>query len=156
MLTWIFIQLFKTECFYACLHDSDLSLQDSEKPVCALRHTPQHKLMIQSQDGQTCFLWMRVENDSRERSEARKGACTNHTHAAMFIHAPSFLVGSVSGFLLIHQQLSHRSRLTKKWALRGKTPWLSHMGIASRLWLSAVICHAFILTLSNNLCRRMG
>jgi len=39
----------------------------------------------------------------------------------MWIHVPSFLVGSLvsgSGFLFVHQQLSHRSRLSKKWPLR--------------------------------------
>lgn len=39
------------------------------------------------------------------------------------MHVPSFLVGSVvsgTGFLLIHRELSHRERLTKKWLLREK------------------------------------
>lgn len=36
------------------------------------------------------------------------------------MHVPSFLVGSFvsgSGFLFIHKELSHRERLTTKWAL---------------------------------------
>ena len=36
------------------------------------------------------------------------------------MHVPSFLVGSAAtgtGFLLIHKQLSHRTRLSAKWAL---------------------------------------
>ena len=36
------------------------------------------------------------------------------------MHVPSFLVGSLasgSAFLLVHQQLSHRERLTRKWPL---------------------------------------
>lgn len=39
----------------------------------------------------------------------------------MGFHLPSFLVGSSiagCGFLLIHRELSHRHRLTEKWALR--------------------------------------
>mmetsp|Transcript_18511 Transcript_18511/g.34050 ORF Transcript_18511/g.34050 Transcript_18511/m.34050 type:complete len:95 (-) Transcript_18511:165-449(-) len=39
----------------------------------------------------------------------------------MGLHIPSALVGSVvagSGFLLIHRELSHRRRLTTKWALQ--------------------------------------
>jgi hypothetical protein len=38
------------------------------------------------------------------------------------MHIPSFLVGtSFSGvvFLALHEQLSHRSRLSPKWKLRG-------------------------------------
>jgi hypothetical protein len=38
------------------------------------------------------------------------------------VHIPSFLVGStVAGitFLALHQQLSHRERLTYRWKLRG-------------------------------------
>lgn len=41
----------------------------------------------------------------------------------MWVHFPSFLVGSAfsgAAFLLVHQQLSYRSRLTKKWPLREK------------------------------------
>jgi hypothetical protein len=36
------------------------------------------------------------------------------------VHIPSFLVGSAvsgAGFLLIHRELSHRQRLTKRWAI---------------------------------------
>lgn len=36
------------------------------------------------------------------------------------MHVPSFFVGSLvsgSAFLLVHQQLSHRERLTRKWPL---------------------------------------
>lgn len=36
------------------------------------------------------------------------------------MHVPSFLVGSLTsagGFLLIHKELSHRERMTAKWAL---------------------------------------
>jgi hypothetical protein len=105
-------------------------------------------------------------DESRERFErekwSQKGGL-HKSHSRSHVHSCSFVSGwlrshwkQISSDTPIHQQLSHRSRLTKKWALRGKTPWLSHMGIASRLWLSAVISHAFILTLSNNLCRRMG
>ena len=39
------------------------------------------------------------------------------------MHLPSFLVGSAvagGGFLLIHRELSHRERLSKKWLLREK------------------------------------
>ena len=39
------------------------------------------------------------------------------------MHFPSFVVGSLasaSTFLLVHQQLSHRERLTKKWPLAEK------------------------------------
>ncbi|KAL7457093.1 hypothetical protein ACHAWC_008578 [Mediolabrus comicus] len=39
----------------------------------------------------------------------------------MGFHLPSFLVGSSIagvGFLLIHRELSHRHRLTTKWALQ--------------------------------------
>ena len=39
----------------------------------------------------------------------------------MGLHIPSFLVGSIfagSGFLLIHRELSHRRRLTTKWAVQ--------------------------------------
>jgi len=39
----------------------------------------------------------------------------------MGFHLPSFLVGSSiagCGFLLIHRELSHRHRLTTKWALQ--------------------------------------
>mmetsp|Transcript_5237 Transcript_5237/g.9625 ORF Transcript_5237/g.9625 Transcript_5237/m.9625 type:complete len:94 (+) Transcript_5237:97-378(+) len=39
----------------------------------------------------------------------------------MGLHIPSALVGSVvagSGFLLIHRELSHRRRLTTKWAVQ--------------------------------------
>mmetsp|Transcript_31883 Transcript_31883/g.68849 ORF Transcript_31883/g.68849 Transcript_31883/m.68849 type:complete len:98 (-) Transcript_31883:323-616(-) len=39
----------------------------------------------------------------------------------MGLHIPSALVGSLvsgSGFLLIHRELSHRSRLTTKWELQ--------------------------------------
>lgn len=39
----------------------------------------------------------------------------------MWLHLPSAFVGSVvagSGFLLIHRELSHRRRLTTKWALQ--------------------------------------
>eukprot|EP00567_Pseudictyota_dubia_P003082 CAMPEP_0197455572 /NCGR_PEP_ID=MMETSP1175-20131217/41111_1 /TAXON_ID=1003142 /ORGANISM="Triceratium dubium, Strain CCMP147" /LENGTH=100 /DNA_ID=CAMNT_0042989455 /DNA_START=46 /DNA_END=348 /DNA_ORIENTATION=- len=38
-------------------------------------------------------------------------------------HVPSFLVGSLvagSGFLLVHRELSHRSRLTYRWVLAEK------------------------------------
>ena len=41
----------------------------------------------------------------------------------MWVHVPSFLVGSAfsgTAFLFVHQQLSYRSRLSKKWPLRGK------------------------------------
>mmetsp|Transcript_11761 Transcript_11761/g.16287 ORF Transcript_11761/g.16287 Transcript_11761/m.16287 type:complete len:92 (+) Transcript_11761:115-390(+) len=41
----------------------------------------------------------------------------------MWIHFPSFLVGSMaagSGCLLIHRELSHRSRLSARWALSEK------------------------------------
>mmetsp|Transcript_9838 Transcript_9838/g.23019 ORF Transcript_9838/g.23019 Transcript_9838/m.23019 type:complete len:95 (+) Transcript_9838:205-489(+) len=37
------------------------------------------------------------------------------------LHLPSALVGSLTaggGFLLIHRELSHRSRLSNKWVLR--------------------------------------
>jgi hypothetical protein len=36
-------------------------------------------------------------------------------------HLPSFLVGSIvsgTAFLIVHEQLSHRTRLSKKWKLR--------------------------------------
>mmetsp|Transcript_29620 Transcript_29620/g.81422 ORF Transcript_29620/g.81422 Transcript_29620/m.81422 type:complete len:91 (+) Transcript_29620:46-318(+) len=36
------------------------------------------------------------------------------------MHLPSFLIGSLTsgtGFLLIHKELSHRRRLSKKWAV---------------------------------------
>ena len=39
------------------------------------------------------------------------------------MHIPSFFVGSTvtaGGFLLIHRELSHRERLSKKWLLREK------------------------------------
>lgn len=39
----------------------------------------------------------------------------------MGFHLPSFLVGSSIagiGFLMIHRELSHRHRLTTKWALQ--------------------------------------
>jgi len=39
----------------------------------------------------------------------------------MGFHLPSFLIGSSiagCGFLLIHRELSHRHRLTTKWALQ--------------------------------------
>mmetsp|Transcript_13477 Transcript_13477/g.19282 ORF Transcript_13477/g.19282 Transcript_13477/m.19282 type:complete len:86 (-) Transcript_13477:269-526(-) len=39
------------------------------------------------------------------------------------VHAPSFLVGSIcSGmsYLIIHQEISHRNRLSKKWVLTEK------------------------------------
>lgn len=39
-------------------------------------------------------------------------------------HLPSFLVGSIvsgTAFLIVHEQLSHRTRLSKKWKLRGKS-----------------------------------
>mmetsp|Transcript_25988 Transcript_25988/g.38403 ORF Transcript_25988/g.38403 Transcript_25988/m.38403 type:complete len:92 (-) Transcript_25988:193-468(-) len=39
----------------------------------------------------------------------------------MAIHIKSFLIGSsvsMFGFLLIHEQLSYRKRLTRKWPLR--------------------------------------
>jgi hypothetical protein len=39
------------------------------------------------------------------------------------MHLPSFFVGSIvsgTGFLLIHRELSHRERLSKKWVLREK------------------------------------
>lgn len=39
------------------------------------------------------------------------------------MHVPSFFVGSLasgSAFLLVHQQLSHRERLTRKWPLAEK------------------------------------
>ncbi|KAL9180469.1 hypothetical protein ACHAXT_008439 [Thalassiosira profunda] len=39
----------------------------------------------------------------------------------MGLHLPSALVGSLvagSGFLLIHRELSHRRRMTTKWALQ--------------------------------------
>lgn len=38
----------------------------------------------------------------------------------MVMHIPSFFVGSLatgSAFLLVHQQLSYRQRLTRKWPL---------------------------------------
>ena len=38
-----------------------------------------------------------------------------------WFHLPSFLVGSSiagGGFLLIHRELSHRHRLTNKWAVQ--------------------------------------
>lgn len=38
----------------------------------------------------------------------------------MVMHFPSFFIGSLasgSAFLLVHQQLSHRERLTRKWPL---------------------------------------
>jgi len=39
------------------------------------------------------------------------------------MHVPSFFVGSLasgSAFLFVHQQLSHRERLTRKWPLAEK------------------------------------
>ena len=36
------------------------------------------------------------------------------------VHVPSFLVGSAFsgvGFLLVHRELSHRNRLSKRWAI---------------------------------------
>mmetsp|Transcript_32054 Transcript_32054/g.47821 ORF Transcript_32054/g.47821 Transcript_32054/m.47821 type:complete len:86 (+) Transcript_32054:157-414(+) len=39
------------------------------------------------------------------------------------MHVPSALVGSLtagSGFLLVHRELSHRSRLSSRWALSEK------------------------------------
>ena len=44
------------------------------------------------------------------------------------LHLPSALVGSLAaggGFLLIHRELSHRSRLSNKWVLReyAETQW---------------------------------
>mmetsp|Transcript_16104 Transcript_16104/g.29296 ORF Transcript_16104/g.29296 Transcript_16104/m.29296 type:complete len:99 (+) Transcript_16104:148-444(+) len=39
----------------------------------------------------------------------------------MWFHAPSFIVGSfVSGtsFLIVHRELSHRTRLTHKWIIQ--------------------------------------
>eukprot|EP00986_Skeletonema_menzelii_P008851 scaffold3857_cov140-Skeletonema_menzelii.AAC.13 len=39
----------------------------------------------------------------------------------MGFHLPSFMIGSSiagCGFLLIHRELSHRHRLTTKWALQ--------------------------------------
>lgn len=41
----------------------------------------------------------------------------------IIMHLPSVLVGSAAaggGFLLIHRELSHRERLSKKWLLREK------------------------------------
>uniref|UniRef100_A0A6U6LT28 Uncharacterized protein n=1 Tax=Odontella aurita TaxID=265563 RepID=A0A6U6LT28_9STRA len=41
----------------------------------------------------------------------------------MVVHVPSLFVGTVfagSGFLLLHRELSHRSRLTYRWVLAGK------------------------------------
>ena len=48
---------------------------------------------------------------------------TNPSHTTIMVHVPSFLVGStfsVMCALAVHEQLSHRSRLSKKWKLRGK------------------------------------
>jgi len=39
------------------------------------------------------------------------------------VHFPSFIIGSLttgSGFLLIHKELSHRRRLSKKWVVQEK------------------------------------
>mmetsp|Transcript_972 Transcript_972/g.2793 ORF Transcript_972/g.2793 Transcript_972/m.2793 type:complete len:96 (+) Transcript_972:872-1159(+) len=41
----------------------------------------------------------------------------------MVVHVPSLFVGTVfagSGFLLLHRELSHRSRLTYRWVLAEK------------------------------------
>lgn len=57
-------------------------------------------------------------NSNRECLELQIGIGVNHK---MGFHLPSFLVGSSIagiGFLLIHRELSHRHRLTTKWALQ--------------------------------------
>lgn len=50
------------------------------------------------------------------------------------LHFPSLAVGclfSGAAFLVVHEQLSHRRRLSKKWEIRGKLQGCVHNLLAS-------------------------
>jgi hypothetical protein len=70
------------------------------------------------------------------------------------VHIPSFLVGSVfSGgvFLLVHEKMSHRHRLSAKWPLRGK---ISCFAVRRCFALCLPFAHLYLLLILSFL--RMG